>query len=116
MLGVSACCNELALNRLSVKVTFLYKDFLARESPRTYLCRSIIMSYGAAIIAAIVSKKVKSKEMSYKSDFGKPACYEAPKVSVFNIVSEGSFCSSSLSVGSHSYTDDPEDFEYGGML
>lgn len=58
----------------------------------------------------------KSKEMSYKSDFGKPACYEAPKVSVFNIVSEGSFCSSSLSVGSHSYTEDPEDFEYGGML
>lgn len=54
--------------------------------------------------------------MNYKSDFGKPVCYEAPKVSVFNIVSEGSFCSSSLSVGSHSYTDDPEDFEYGGML
>ena len=76
--------------------------------------RSIIMSYGVAVTAAIVSKK--SKEMNYKSDFGKPACYEAPKVSVFNIVSEGSFCSSSLSVGSHSYTDDPEDFEYGGML
>ena len=58
----------------------------------------------------------KSKEMSYKSNFGKPACYEAPKVSVFNIVSEGSFCSSSLSVGSPSYSEDPEDFEYGGML
>lgn len=58
----------------------------------------------------------KSKEMNYKSDFGKPVCYEAPKVSVFNIVSEGSFCSSSLSVGSPSYTEDPEDFEYGGML
>lgn len=27
--------------------------------------------------------------MNYKTDFGKPACYEAPKVSVFNIVSEG---------------------------
>lgn len=54
--------------------------------------------------------------MNYKSDFGKPACYEAPKASVFNIVSEGSFCSSSLSVGSPSYTEDPEDFEYGGML
>ena len=101
-------------NVFTFKVTFLYKDFLAWESPRTYLCRSIIISYGAAIIAAIVSKK--SKVMSYKSDFGKPACYEAPKVSVFNIVSEGSFCSSSLSVGSHSYTEDPEDFEYGGML
>lgn len=58
----------------------------------------------------------KSKEMNYKSDFGKPVCYEAPKVSVFNIVSEGSFCSSSLSVGSPSYSEDPEDFEYGGML
>ncbi len=54
--------------------------------------------------------------MNYKSDFGKPACYEAPKVSVFNIVSEGSFCSSSLSVGSPSYSEDPEDFEYGGVL
>lgn len=54
--------------------------------------------------------------MNYKSDFGKPVCYEAPKVSVFNVVSEGSFCSSSLSVGSPSYTEDPEDFEYGGML
>lgn len=29
VLGVSACCNELALNCLSVKVTFLYKEFLA---------------------------------------------------------------------------------------
>lgn len=58
----------------------------------------------------------KSKEMNYKLDFGKPVCYEAPKVSVFNIVSEGSFCSSSLSVGSPSYSEDPEDFEYGGML
>lgn len=94
-------------NVFAFKVTFLYKDFLARESPRTYLCRSIIMSYGAAVTAAIVSKKVK---------IGKPMCYEAPKVSVFNIVSEGSFCSSSLSVGSPSYTEDPEDFEYGGML
>lgn len=101
-------------NVFTFKVTFLYKDYLAWKSPRTYLCRSIIMSYGVAITAAIVSKK--SKEMSYKSDFGKPACYEAPKVSVFNIVSEGSFCSSSLSVGSPSYTEDPEDFEYGGML
>lgn len=101
-------------NVLAFKVTFLYKDFLAWESPRTYLCRSIIMSYGVAVTAAIVSKK--SKEMNYKSDFGKPACYEAPKVSVFNIVSESSFCSSSLSVGSPSYTEDPEDFEYGGML
>ena len=74
------------------------------------------MSYGVAVTAAIVSKK--SKEMNYKSDFGKPACYEAPKVSVFNIniVSEGSFCSSSLSVGSPSYSEDPEDFEYGGTL
>lgn len=101
-------------NAFAFKVTFLYKDFLARESPRTYLCLSIIMSYGVAVTAAIVSKK--SKEMNYKSDFGKPACYEAPKVSVFNIVSESSFCSSSLSVGSPSYTEDPEDFEYGGML
>ena len=96
-------------NVFAFKVTFLYKDFLALESPRTYLCRSIIMSYGVAVTAAIV-------EMNYKSDFGKPACYEAPKASVFNIVSEGSFCSSSLSVGSPSYTEDPEDFEYGGML
>lgn len=101
-------------NVFAFKVTFLYKDFLDWESPRTYLCRSIIMSYGVAVTAAIVSKK--SKEMSCKSDFGKPACYEAPKVSVFNIVSEGSFCSISLSVGSPSYTEDPEDFEYGGML
>lgn len=101
-------------NVFTFKVTFLYKDFLAWESPRIYFCRSIIMSYGVAVTAAIVSKK--SKEMNYKSDFGKPACYEAPKVSVFNIVSEGSFCSSSLSVGSPSYTEDPEDFEYGGTL
>ena len=101
-------------NVFTFKVTFLYKDFLAWESPRTYLCRSIIMSYGVAVTAAIVSKK--SKEMNYKSDFGKPACYEAPKVSVFNIVSEGSFCSSSLSVGSPSYSEDPEDLEYGGTL
>ncbi len=101
-------------NVSTFKVTFLYKDFLARESLRAYLCRSIIMSYGVAVTDAIVSKK--SKEMNYKSDFGKPACYEAPKVSVFNIVSEDSFCSSSLSVGSPSYTEDPEDFEYGGML
>ncbi len=42
----------------------------------------------------------KSKEMNYKSDFGKPACYEAPKVSVFNIVSEGSFCVSVSAVTS----------------
>ena len=101
-------------NVFAFKVTFLYKDFLAWESPRTYLCRSIIMSYGVAVTAAIVSKK--SKEMNYKSDFGKPMCYEAPKVSVFNVVSEGSFCSSSLSVGSPSYSEDPEDFVYGGML
>ena len=29
VLGVSACYNKLALNRLSIKVTFIYKEFLA---------------------------------------------------------------------------------------
>lgn len=100
-------------NAFAFKVTFLYKDFLARESPRTYLCRSIIMSYGVAVTAAIVSKK--SKEMNYKSDFGKPACYEAPSVTVFNVVAENGFCGSGATP-SNANSDDPDDFEFGGMF
>lgn len=57
--SASACGNRLMHNVFAFKVTFLYKDFLAREAPRTYLCRSIIMSYSVAVTAAIVSIKKK---------------------------------------------------------
>ena len=53
--------------------------------------------------------------MNYKSDFGNPVCYEAPSVTVFNVVAENGFCDSG-SKPSNVNSDDPEDFEFGGMF
>ena len=94
MLGVSACCNELALNRLSVKVTFLGRK-------NKYDSGAIIIN---------------SEEMNiYKTDLVKAVCYEAPSMTVFNVVAENGFCDSG-SKPSNANSDDPDDFEFGGMF
>lgn len=51
----------------------------------------------------------------YKTDFGKAACYEAPSVTVFNVVAENGFCTSAANP-SNANSEDPEDFEYGGTF
>lgn len=51
----------------------------------------------------------------YKTDFGKAACYEAPSVTVFNVVAENGFCDSG-SKPSGAFSDEPDDFDFGGMF
>lgn len=51
----------------------------------------------------------------YKTDLGKAACYEAPSVTVFNVVAENGFCDSGAKP-SNANSDDPDDFEFGGMF
>ena len=59
---------------------------------------------------------INSKEMNiYKTDFRKAACYEAPSMTVFNVVAENGFCDSG-SKPSNANSEDPDDFEFGGMF
>lgn len=51
----------------------------------------------------------------YKTYFRKVACYEAPSVTVFNVVAENGFCDSGAKP-SNANSDDPDDFEFGGMF
>lgn len=51
----------------------------------------------------------------YKTDLVKAACYEAQSVTVFNVVAENGFCDSG-SKPSNVNSDDPDDFEFGGMF
>ena len=75
-----------------------------------YFCRS---KKQVRLRRAII---INSKEMNiYKTDFRKVACYEAPSVTVFNVVAENGFCDSG-SKPSNANSDDPEDFEFGGMF
>lgn len=53
--------------------------------------------------------------MNYKTDLGKAACYEAPSMTVFNVVAENGFCDSGATP-SNANSDDPDDFEFGGMF
>lgn len=82
---------------------------MARESlGYTFVGRKNKYDSGAIII--------NSKEMNiYKTDFGKAACYEAPSVTVFNVVAENGFCDSG-SKPSNAYSDEPDDFDFGGMF
>ena len=45
----------------------------------------------------------------------KGACYEAPSVDIIDVFAENTFCSGGSFNGS-SRSDDPEDYEYGGIL
>lgn len=71
------------------------------------------MSYGAYHSRYRIKKR---KEMNiYKTDLVKAACYEAPSVTVFNVVAENGFCDSGATP-SNANSDDPDDFEFGGMF
>lgn len=75
---------------------------------RIYFCRS--KNKNDSVLS------INSKEMNiYKTDFGKAACYEAPSVTVFNVVAENGFCDSG-SKPSNANSEDPDDFEFGGMF
>ena len=76
---------------------------------RIYFCRSKNKYDSGAII-------INSEEMNiYKTDLGKAVCYEAPSVTVFNVVAENGFCTSG-SKPSNAYSEEPDDFEFGGMF
>lgn len=51
----------------------------------------------------------------YKTDLETAVCYEAPSMTVFNVVAENGFCDSG-STPSNANSDDPEDFEFGEMF
>ena len=51
----------------------------------------------------------------YKTDLVKAVCYEAPSMTVFNVVAGNRFCDSG-SKPSNANSDDPDDFEFGGMF
>lgn len=71
------------------------------------------MSYGAYHSRDRIKKR---KEMNiYKTDLVKAVCYEAPSMTVFNVVAENGFCDSG-SKPSNANSDDPDDFEFGGMF